>query len=251
MECPQCHKTNEADTNFCGRCGYDISKTELKQCSICLDKKKLEVLICGHLVCLDCMEKQYQIKAECPECRKVLLKCTDCGSFRVLCENNMEKCLACLKEVKISPHNQNTRNRKVCIDCQSNRLLYNHINGSWNCLDCFRNFTIDNGEVRVAQNINPTTIICLLCCSNNLTQNNEMETKCLNCLHNDVKTKCISLEEYSLLRIKTREEVNGYKVKKCIECQGEKIVEMMDYNCFDKIYYCHTCNKHNVKVYES
>ena len=63
-------KKNLEDSNFCSRCGFDISQFQLKQCSICLEKtKNQEILICGHSFCPGCIEIQYTVKPECPECR--------------------------------------------------------------------------------------------------------------------------------------------------------------------------------------
>ena len=222
MECPKCKKKNDIEANFCSRCGYDISQNKIQKCPICLDDKKLEVLVCGHLVCRVCINSQFKIKKECPNCRHPLLKCQKCGSFRVHTEKNLEKCLDC-KEVTRIVDNTQIMSRPQCIECHSKRLLYNHVNDSWNCLDCFQNFTIQNNQVRISSRINPTTLICVICCSNNLIIDSDMEYKCENCGKENTPTKCITLEEYSLLRIKTKDEVNIPKVKKCRECQEKNI----------------------------
>lgn len=248
MECSQCKKKNEPEANFCIRCGYDIAQLKLDQCSICLEEKKLEVLICGHKCCLTCMESQFKIKKECPECRKELSRCQSCSSFRVLITNNTEKCLQCHKEVKLNYEDSNSLRFK-CVECQSKRLLYNHVSDSWNCLDCFHTFTRSNGQIRVNTSLNSTTTICVKCFSNNLKADDNFDMKCLHCLTENVKTKTISLEEYSCLKVKDKEEVNPCKRKKCIDCESDKIFEQLDINGFDKIYYCHSCNKQNVRVY--
>ena len=247
MECPKCKKTNEEDANFCTRCGNDISKNHKKKCPICLDDKKLEVLICGHLVCRECMDSQYKIKQECPSCRKKLSRCNKCHSYRVLIERNMESCLDCKHKVRLS-ENIPARNRHQCLECHSKRLLYNHVSDSWNCLDCFCNFTINNNEVRISENLSSTTRICLSCCSNNIELDEEMEYKCLHCKQDKIKSKLVSLEEYSLLRVKNPEEVNMIKKKKCADCSSDKLFEMLDPNGIDKSYYCYTCRKQNVSV---
>ena len=74
------------------------------------------------------------------------------------------------------------------------------------------------------------------------------ETRCLHCLQDNVRTKVISLEEFSLLTIKSQEEVKTSHTKKCQECQGDKYFKIMDVNGFDFTYYCYTCKKNNVVV---
>ena len=57
MNCPKCKKKNLEDSNFCSRCGFDISQFKMKQCSICLEKtKNQEILICGHSFVLDVLK---------------------------------------------------------------------------------------------------------------------------------------------------------------------------------------------------
>ena len=51
--CHKCKKKNLQDANFCCRCGINLIKS-LKKCSICLEEKTLEILICGHLICRKC-----------------------------------------------------------------------------------------------------------------------------------------------------------------------------------------------------
>ena len=64
MQCLKCKKTNSEDANFCSRCG--ISFDNNTKCPICLEIKKNIILICGHTGCLDCLDKSYQTKKECP-----------------------------------------------------------------------------------------------------------------------------------------------------------------------------------------
>lgn len=248
MKCPNCHKKNNTESNFCVRCGTNLSKLQKKKCSICLENKKLETLGCGHQVCLDCLHQSYQIKKECPECRKDIQKCNSCHSYRVIKIKNgrYEKCLECGVSRKIK---KNTVMPKyTCLECQSKRLLYNHVSDSWNCLDCFQNFKIDGDDIKIATNLISTTTICLSCCSNNIEMNIDGDTRCLHCLQDNVRTKVISLEEYSLLTIKSPEEVKPTSSKKCQECQGDKYFKMMDANGFDFTYYCYTCKKSNVVI---
>ena len=205
MKCPNCHKKNNTESNFCVRCGTNLSKLQKKKCSICLENKKLETLGCGHQVCLDCLHQSYQIKKECPECRKEIQKCNSCHSYRVIKIKNgtYEKCLECGISRKIK---KNTVMPKyTCLECQSKRLLYNHVSDSWNCLDCFQNFKIEGDDIKIATNLISTTTICLSCCSNNIEMNIDGDTRCLHCLQDNVRTKVISLEEYSLLTIKSAE----------------------------------------------
>lgn len=250
MECHKCKKTNDKEANFCCRCGI---KLELpKQCPICLSEKECIILNCGHNCCKECMDKQYEIKKECPTCREKITKCEKCFSYRVSKDKNYEKCLDCGNKNKIKKINKNlVDNRVKCYDCNSNRILYNHVNNSWNCLDCFRNFVIDNtnNSVRIAENLQTTTTICLKCCSNQLENNqNGPEINCKNCLEKDTKTKIISLEEFSRLKIKSKEEIdNKIKTKVCSECQGNKIFNLGD-DVLGNIWYCNSCNKQNIKI---
>ena len=247
MECPQCKKNNDTEANFCARCGFSLSSIKKKTCAICLEEKKLEVLICGHLCCSECINTQYQIKRECPTCRAPIKKCLACNSFRVHLDARIEKCLDCLDTIKVVDLDDNYADRNRCIECSSKRLLYNHVNDSWKCLDCFRNFTIENGQARVAQNLSSTTTICLKCCSNELEMNSQMEYRCLNCLNDNVEVKIISLEEFSVLRVKSKEEVN-IQTKKCANCLTDKIIKLLSPNGYEYYYYCYTCNQQHVKV---
>ena len=261
MKCPNCQKTNDGESNFCGRCGTQLSNLKKKKCPICLEDKKLENLGCGHLVCIECLQKSYKIKKECPECRKPIKKCRKCNGFRVIQikKGKMEKCLDCGLISKISTNQKLPK--YSCLDCQSNRLLYNHISDSWNCLDCFQNFKIEEGELSIATNLISTTTICLSCCSNNLEENTEGNRDCLHCHQKNVKTKLISLEEFSLLKIKEPEEVNNKYSSaqsknsisegnslKCGLCQSTKIFKTLHTNQFDYTYYCYSCQKSEVPI---
>ena len=248
MKCPNCEKKNSNEANFCTRCGHSLAGLKLQTCPICLEDKKLESLGCGHQVCLPCLQKSYQIKKECPQCRKPVKKCDSCPSYRVISikKGKYEKCLDCLKTYKIKDRCE--YKSYTCLECSSRRLLYNHISDSWNCLDCFQNFKIEDGNIRIATNLISTTTICLNCCSNNLELQNDGETKCLHCHQENVRTKVISLEEFSLLRVKDPEEVKPPTQKKCQECQGNRYFKMMDANGFDYTYYCYTCKKSNVVI---
>ena len=62
----------------------------MKQCSICLEKTKNQViLVCGHSFCPGCIDQQYKFKQECPECRTNIKKCSNCSSFRVIQERRL------------------------------------------------------------------------------------------------------------------------------------------------------------------
>tara|TARA_B100000123_G_scaffold272498_1_gene255477 strand:- start:1012 stop:1830 length:819 start_codon:yes stop_codon:yes gene_type:complete len=246
MQCPKCNKNNLIDSNFCSRCGYDISKIQIRKCSICLEEcNKQEILICGHTFCKNCIDTQYNIKKECPMCRKKIRKCTNCNSYRVNKEKKIYKCLNCFSEVH--KLNNTSENKILCIDCNSKRVIYNHLCNYHSCLDCFRNFKIQGSEVRTNNNNNNCTTICLHCFSNRIKLNDDFTYNCLNCKSEDIKTKNISLLEYSSLTLKTKEEVNP-DIKKCSVCLQNKIFECTKPNGFEKSYYCYICNKQDVKI---
>lgn len=250
MKCPNCEKKNNSESNFCVRCGTSLSQLQEKKCPICLEDKKLESLGCGHLVCLDCLKQSYKIKKECPECRKEIKECSSCHRYRVIKikKGKMEKCLDCGVVNKLRSHSK--LKKYTCLECKSNRLLYNHVSDSWNCLDCFQNFKIEGERIRIATNLLTTTAICTKCCSNQLTDNTEGGRDCLHCGMINTITKMISLEEFSLLRIKEPEEVNikPSNTKKCALCLKTDIFKMMKENQFDYTYYCYTCKKSDVPV---
>lgn len=246
MNCPKCKKKNLEDSNFCSRCGFDISQFKMKQCSICLEKtKKQVILVCGHSFCPGCIDQQYKFKQECPECRTNIKKCSNCSSFRVIQEEGYEKCLNCLTETHIKSYKR--ENKILCIDCQSKRVIYNHTCSSYSCLDCFRNFKINGTQVRIESQNNNTTTICIHCFSNKIKMNDDFTYNCQNCNSIDVKTKVVSLVEYSSLKIKSKQEVNPEN-KKCSICLGSKLFECVKPNGFEKSYYCHTCNKQDVRI---
>ncbi len=239
IECGKCKKINLKESNFCSRCG--VSLKSKKKCPICLETKKNVILICGHTCCLTCINSSYKIKKECPVCRKEINKCPKCNSFRV----EDFKCLDC-NHISIK---LNKKTRTLCIDCKSTRVLYNHDFDNWSCLDCFTNFEIKD-DIASVSNIASTTKICSLCCSNDIEYTN-FGNKCLNCENNDVKVKNITLEEYSHLRIKTKEEV-AKKLKNlysCLECDSNDVCKMYNLNDpIEELFYCKKCNKTGVKV---
>ena len=77
--------------------------------------------------------------------------------------------------------------------------------------------------------------------------NEHFEVLSIHCDSIDIKTKVVSLVEYSSLKVKTKQEVNPEK-KKCSICLQSKLFECMKPNGFEKSYYCHTCNKQDVKI---
>ena len=249
VTCAKCKKKNDNEANFCCRCGDTLSIK--KQCPVCLEDKELDVLVCGHSCCGECINRIYEIKKECPECRKEIRKCLKCDSYRVqLINDNEEHCLNCKSVILLKNYNVRERSSKIkCIECDSKRVLYNYKNNSWNCLDCFCDFVISGSNARVAQNLTSTTIICSLCCSNNLEfkiGNLDEENKCLNCLNTNIKTRLVSLEEYSRLKVKSKEEINPEKIRICSKCSGSKIMVIKD--GIENKLYCNTCNEFNIKT---
>lgn len=249
-ECHKCKKKNDEEANFCCRCG--IKLVIPKQCPICLSEKKCIILNCGHNCCKECMDKQYTIKKECPTCRNKVSKCEKCFSYRVSCNKDYEECQDCSHKIKIKSLGLGVENTRQCFDCNSKRILYNHVNNSWNCQDCFRNFIIDSNtnSVRIAENLQSTTIICLRCCSNELENNHlSSDVNCKNCLEKDTKTKMITLEEFSRLKIKSKEELETkIKQKICFECKSNKIFNMSTNSLIENIWFCNNCNKRNIKI---
>ena len=252
MECLKCKKVNDTDANFCIRCGIKLNK--LDNCPVCLNDKECLILMCGHKCCKECLgnlEKKNNY-INCPQCRKRIKQCSSCSSYRVLEEEKLEKCLDCGNEVIIKFFEKPKNSRLKCIDCNSIRILFNHNNDSYSCQDCFIKFTIDKetSSMRILNSTESITSICSLCCSNDITgivESGEYIYYCKNCKNKDVKIKYVSLEEYSRLRIKDKEEVNKKKVIVCSECNSDKVFNM-SFDEFDKKYFCNNCNKQNVKI---
>ena len=244
MQCLKCKKTNSEDANFCSRCG--VSLNNKTKCPICLEIKENKILICGHTGCIDCLSKSYEFKKKCPICREKIYKCEKCESFRVIKTTEKTECLDCKHITKTIRKEQK---KILCIDCKSNRVLYNTDN-RWSCLDCFCNFKITNNVASLDSLISTTTKICSLCCSNDI-EYNDTKHKCLNCEQDNVKLKHITLEEYSRLRIKTKEEVNKIKDKmyNCVECNSSNICKMVNLSDpLEELYFCKTCNKSGIKI---
>jgi len=248
IECAKCKKTNSIESNFCCRCG--VSLNQKVKCPICLELKKTTVLMCGHTGCEECLERAYSIKKECFICRKPLNKCEKCNSFRVLDTLEKKECMDCKHITKILKTEE--KKKIACIDCKSTRILYNSGADNWSCLDCFSNFSIKN-NIASMDNISVTTKICSLCCSNDI-EYKEFEYKCLNCGQENTKLKHITLEEYSRLKIKTREEVNKKieKLYSCTECKSNNICKLVNLNDpLEEIYFCKGCNKSNIRIIEN
>ena len=109
MECKSCKKLNNIDSNFCSRCGFTFKKKE--KCPICLENKDNVILICGHKVCLECGQKSYNIKKECPICRTKLHQCENCQSFSIAADIDPEYSKFYKEAVK--------KNIKIlCYDCK-------------------------------------------------------------------------------------------------------------------------------------
>tara|TARA_B110000261_G_scaffold126736_1_gene141569 strand:+ start:50 stop:808 length:759 start_codon:yes stop_codon:yes gene_type:complete len=250
MQCHKCKKTNPEESNFCSRCG--ITLNQKVKCPICLETKKTCILICGHTACIDCLDKIYEIKNECPICRTNIYKCDRCNSFRVTETLEKKECLDCKHITKLLIREEET-NKIICIDCKSVRVLYN-TNDKWSCMDCFCNFTISNNISSLDNTVSTTTKICSLCCSNDIEYKEfATENKCLNCERDNVTLRHITLEEYSHLRIKSKEEINKTfeKIYCCIECDSSDICKIANLNDpLEKLYFCKKCNKSGVKVKE-
>ena len=60
FECSNCKRKLEDGTNFCPKCG--VKQDVSDRCPICLENKKLSTLLCGHNVCITCMNRIHQIK---------------------------------------------------------------------------------------------------------------------------------------------------------------------------------------------
>ena len=160
FDCSNCHKHLEDETNFCPRCGF--KQEILKKCPICFDKKKVLTLLCGHNICELCINISYKHKKECPVCRENIKKCPECYQFRVVeIANGKNKCLDCKAQIqkipRICPGEKIT-----CLECRSNRVLFDPINNRYNCSDCFAYFSSSVEQV-VAK---PKTRSCMVCFSN-------------------------------------------------------------------------------------
>ena len=246
MICNTCNKKNNEDANFCSRCGHTFNKKN--KCPICLEVKKTTIIICGHTICTECINKSYNIKQECPLCRIKINKCEKCESFRVYENEEKKECLECKYIIKKI---QKDNKRILCIDCKSSRVLFNHSNDNWSCMDCFTNFKIKDKNAIVDNIPFNTTKICSLCCSNDIDYTDGI--KCLNCENENVKLKHITLEEYSRLRIKSKDEVSK-KMEKlycCKVCESDNICKIVNLNDpLEEIYFCKKCNKSNLGIKE-
>ena len=257
-QCGNCKKNNDIEANFCCRCGLKIIKKE--KCPICLEEKVLKSLMCGHNTCETCIDGIFDTSKKCAMCRADLFKCINCDSYRILINDNSGKCLDCNHELSIVTGDvkEPTSNRISCRDCNSNRLLYDHRTNCYNCMECFCKFNSGNTFTNTAQN---TTKICLLCCSNDIEFSinsiNEPTNKCNNCETKNTKTKTVSLEEYSRLKIKDKEEINPTFLEVCELCRKTNGIYQMsdivkneivnDYS-IKKINCCRNCNVKDIKI---
>lgn len=243
--CSNCQKSLDEDTNFCPRCGI---KQEIKnKCPICLEQKELSTLLCGHNICKFCINTSYRQKTECPICRENIEKCPECYEFRVVkLQNGKKKCLDC-KSIITDIQNIINGEKIKCKDCGSHRVLFDPENNRYNCTDCFGYFT--NGITFV--NTIPKTKICMVCFSNMIEYFDHplvedrydkyvIKNRCKNCQIENVETKTISLEEYSKLVIKKKNEVNPEVIKICPTCQSKDI-----YCLESHTFSCNKCENKN------
>ena len=254
MDCKNCKKKLELDTNFCPRCGY--KQNIPNKCPICLEIKSTKTLVCGHNVCSVCIKKSYKTKKQCPVCRVDIEECPECYNFRLIKKsNNKKQCLDC-KSIIISMPKIKKEDKIICRECRSNRILFNPDKKIYECMDCFGYFptNIENQENQQTQIVTiPKTKICMKCFSNeiefydySLFDNDNYNSytkknKCKNCLLENVEVKTISLEEFSKLKIKTKEEVNPTIYKLCPKCNSKDIYNLsISINDMDN---CNTCKE--------
>ena len=248
FECSSCKKTLDEETNFCPRCG---TKQQIKnRCPICLESKELVTLICGHNTCIVCINNCYKEKKECPICRSDIQKCINCYNFRIVTMmNKSNKCLDCKAIIK-----KNTMVKQgekiTCIDCKSARVLYNPLDQTYNCNDCFNKFNSDLSDIITTT---PLTKICMICFSNNIEyldyaiaegrlENYVDKNMCNNCEKKNVETMNITLEEYSKLTVKKKREVNTDIIKICPKCDSKDIYSLE--TTVNKMYDCNNCEGH-------
>ena len=245
FNCSNCHKSLDDDTNFCPRCGF---KQEINnKCPICLDNKELSTLLCGHNICKLCINTSYRQKPECPICRENIEKCPECYQFRVVkLQNGHKKCLDCKSKISNVPSIINNEKIK-CIDCNSSRVLFNPDDNRYNCMDCFAYFSNQTTHVVPI----PKTKICMICFSNLIEfldypimedeyDRYVIKNRCKNCLKENVETKTISLEDYSKIIVKSKEEVNPTILKICPKCDSKDIYCLE--NHVNQTFNCNGCD---------
>jgi len=244
-ECKKCKKKLEDETNFCPRCG--CKQDFPNRCPICFEIKTTKTLICGHNVCSICIKKSYNTKKICPICRIDIEECPECYNFRVTkISNNRKQCLDC-KSIIINKQQIRKEDKIICRECRSNRILFNPDKNVYDCMDCFGYFS-NNLEDQIV------TIpkICMNCFSNQIeiydyslfdNDNYNLYTKknkCKNCQMKNIELKTISLEEFSKLKIKTKEEVNPTIYKLCPKCDSKDIYNLN--TSINDMYNCNNCN---------
>jgi len=245
FDCSNCKKKLEDETNFCSRCG--IKQEILNKCPICLDNKELIILLCGHNTCSLCINTSYKNKRECPMCREEIEKCPECYQFRIVTlPNTTKKCLDCKAIIKKN-YIIKEGSKISCADCKSKRVLFNPMENTYNCNDCFSKF---NSELSESITTISKTKICMICFSNQIEfmdypivsgrlENYVDKNRCKNCEKTNVEIKTISLEEYSKLRVKSKNEVNPNIVKICPKCDSKDIYSL---DCtINKKYNCNNC----------
>ena len=247
FECSSCKKVLDEDTNFCPRCG---TKQKINnKCPICLESKELLTLICGHNTCATCMNSCYREKKECPICRTEIQKCPECYNFRVVSlMNKTNKCLDCkaiIKKNTMVKHGQKIK----CVDCGSRRVLYNPLDQTYNCNDCFSKFSSDLSDIITT---NPMVKICMICFSSDIEyfdyalvegrlENYVDKNRCNNCEKRNVDTKNITLEEYSKIKVKSKREVNPDIIKICPKCDSKDIYSLE--TTVNQKFSCNNCQE--------
>ena len=141
-------------------------------------------------------------------------------------------------------------NKIKCRDCGSHRVLFDPENNRYNCSDCFGYFLNENTFVNTCQK--PKFVWFVF--SNMIEFFNHpimedrydryvVKNKCKNCQKENVETKIISLEEYSNLVIKSKNEVNPEIIKICPKCESKNIYALEEH--VNKTYCCNGCDLKN------
>ena len=245
MDCSNCQKKLEDETNFCPRCGF--KQHLILKCPICLENKKVSTLLCGHNVCIVCINTSYKNKQQCPMCRESIEKCPECYQYRVVkMPDGKKKCLDCKTKI-INVKTIINSKKLICIECRSSRILFDPLTSRYNCSDCFGYFDSNTSHITPV----PKTKICMVCLSNTiefmdypLVEDNfdrfVLKNRCKNCGLENVETKNISLEEYSKLVVKSKQEVNPDIIKICPNCDSNDIYTLE--TTVNSTFNCNNCS---------